>query len=144
VSTEPGEIIFRPWGEIVPRGCLANHTWQVELHQGLGFPLGVAWVLAPPAPTRGERRPRGAPRPFVKYILVTDEYRREGIATRLIEACRERWPDLILTRPVSRAGLALYRKTQAPLGPRGRLQQVPHHALPQKRWDAGAAGATGP
>src|SRR5262245_38210127 len=69
VTTEVSEIIFRPWGEIVPRGCLANHTWQVELHQGLGFPLGIAWVLAPPAPPEGKRRPRGAPKPFLKYIL---------------------------------------------------------------------------
>src|SRR5262249_42606636 len=89
----------------------------VELHQGLGFPLGIAWVLAPPAPPKGKRRPRGAPRPYLKYILVADEYRREGIATRLIEACRQRWPDLSLTSPVCRAGMSLYRRFQAPRSP---------------------------
>ena len=112
MSTEVGEIIFRPWGQIVLRGCLPDHTWQVEYHEGLGVPLGVAWVLAPPASLKGKRRPGGAFKPYLKFVLVSDEYRREGIATRLVVACRERWPDLSLTRPVSRAGMALYRKFQ--------------------------------
>jgi GNAT superfamily N-acetyltransferase len=117
MSTEVGEIIFRPWGQIVPRGGLPDHTWQVEYHEGLGVPLGVAWVLAPPASPKGKKRPGGAFKPYLKFVLVSDEYRREGIATRLIEACRERWPDLSLTRPVSRAGLALYRRFQSPRPP---------------------------
>jgi hypothetical protein len=27
-------------------------------------------------------------------VLVLDDYRREGIATHLIEACRQQWPDI--------------------------------------------------
>ena len=46
--------------------------------------------LAPPALPTGKRRPRGAPRPYLKNIFVIDEFRGEGIASRLIEACRIR------------------------------------------------------
>jgi hypothetical protein len=57
VSTEAGEIIFRSWGELVPRDCLANHNWQVEYYEGLGVPLGIAWVLAQPGFRESRRRP---------------------------------------------------------------------------------------
>jgi hypothetical protein len=54
---------------------------------------------------------------MVKFVLVVDDFRRQGIATRLILACRERWPDLQLSLPISKVGLALYRKLQTPPTP---------------------------
>src|SRR5689334_10796146 len=96
-------IIFRNLGESVPP---LDCNWQVEYHEGRGFPSGIAWVLA----AKGSRA-------VVTFVLVVDDCRRRGIATRLIEECRKRWPDLNLTGPTSSTGLALYRKLQPPAAP---------------------------
>lgn len=105
-----GQIIFRHLGEVVGPGCEPGRNWQVEFHEGRGFPSGLAWVLVPPAPRRGPKA--AAPRPVIKFLLVDDGCRRRGIATALVEACRGRWPGAALSLPVSAAGVALCEKLE--------------------------------
>lgn len=50
--------------------------------------------------------------PVVEFILVPDQCRRQGYATKLIEYCFQEWPDLQLTDGVSEAGEALVAKFQ--------------------------------
>jgi GNAT superfamily N-acetyltransferase len=111
------DVIFRNLGDNVPPDCQQHCNWQVECHEGRGFPSGLAWVLVPPdGPGQNtETKQGGSLRPLVKFVLVTDDARRRGIGSRLIEACRERWPDLVLSAPISEAGLGLYRKLQPPV-----------------------------
>jgi GNAT superfamily N-acetyltransferase len=93
----------------VAADCEPGWNWQVEIHAGRGFPVGLAWVIAPPLAAA----PSGA-RPQIKFVMVADDERGKGIATRLIEACRERWPDAELSPPVSATGARLYRKIVPP------------------------------
>jgi GNAT superfamily N-acetyltransferase len=95
------QIVIRELGGNTPPP--AEVGWQVEFWwRTLGYPVGFAWVAAGHA-----EEPERA---YVRSVLVHDEYRRQGIATRLIEACRERWSDLRLSPPTSAAGLELYWK----------------------------------
>ena len=48
----------------------------------------------------------------VEFILVPDQCRRRGYATKLLEFCYEQWPRLQLTDGVSEAGEALVEKFQ--------------------------------
>ena len=48
----------------------------------MSAPLGVAWVSDFGWITH------------LDYVLVRDEFRRGGVATALVAACRERWPNL--------------------------------------------------
>lgn len=107
----PSRIIYRHLGTQAPADCTPGWCWQVEFHEGRGFPSGVAWVAAPP-PDMTEPPPGWDARPRIEFVLVADDARRRGIATRLIEACRERWPDARLSLPISPAGLALYKKVR--------------------------------
>jgi len=50
--------------------------------------------------------------PTVEFIWVPDQCRRRGYATKLLEYCFQRWPDLQLTDGVSEAGEALVAKFQ--------------------------------
>jgi GNAT superfamily N-acetyltransferase len=88
-------VVYRHLGDEVAPDCEPNWNRQVVIHAGRGFPVGLAWVLAPPP---------GA-RPQIKFLLVADAERRKGIATRLIEASCERWPDAELSPPISAPGL---------------------------------------
>ena len=45
----------------------------------------------------------------LNFILVADQWRRQGVATSLITACRIRWPALQLTGPMDKAGEGLLR-----------------------------------
>jgi hypothetical protein len=74
-----------------------SETWQAEYHEGDGFPLGVAWV----------NLGRDGREPTVFYLFVDDGCRRLGIATKIIEACRERWPGLDLGHAVTEGGRGL-------------------------------------
>src|SRR5262245_51554342 len=111
---ENGTILFRNLGVKVPPGWLAGATWQVEFYPpgDRGFPSGVAWVFVPPG--RQKVEPGDI---YLKYIIVADDQRREGIATRLVEAIRARWPGVSLGQPISRAGAALWRKFRPPPQP---------------------------
>ena len=50
---------------------------------------------------------------MLDFILVPDQYRRNGYATQLIAACEERWPNLELTEAISEAGEGLLNKLEA-------------------------------
>lgn len=109
-------VIFRHLGSTVPPDCAPDWNWQVEVHEGRGFPVGFAWVVAPP-PGTTEPPPGWEARPTIKFVLVADDARRRGIATRLVEACRQRWPGAELSLPISPAGEALYRKVSPRVAP---------------------------
>jgi hypothetical protein len=101
-ANEPPEVVFRqldgPYWEPAA-------IWQVELHIGsdIGYPAGLAWVWEKPNTIVMVR---------LEFVLVPDHFRRRGFATRLIEACRERWPDLVLSGPISEEGAALRESLQ--------------------------------
>jgi hypothetical protein len=110
VDDRDGLILFRHLGDNVPPGCTPRLNWQVEYygHHNRGFPIGLAWVVAPPP---GEPWPKGFhPVPWVKFVLVVDDERRRGIATKLVQAIRQRWPGAMLTDGISAAGEALVQK----------------------------------
>ena len=59
------------------------------------FPVAVAWISCYPHHT------------ILYFILVPDHLRRQGYATALIKACRERWPELYLTDAISESGFPI-------------------------------------
>jgi hypothetical protein len=59
----------------------------VEFDADRGFPVGLAWVQNWVASDFC----------MLIAILVFDDVRRQGIATALVEACRERWPNIELS-----------------------------------------------
>jgi GNAT superfamily N-acetyltransferase len=69
--------------------------WHVEFYaeEGSVFPVGTAYVESPLA---------GAPR--LNFILVADQWRTRGIASRLLAACVEKWPNLEFSEPISDYG----------------------------------------
>jgi len=69
--------------------------WQVEYYaeEGSVFPVGTAYVESPPS---------GPPR--MNFMLVADQWRGRGIASAMMAACVEKWPDLEFTTPISRGG----------------------------------------
>ena len=91
-------ILFRRLDDPVPREWEPGLHWQVEYHDDqwdVTYPLGVAWVTACDLCV------------YLDYVQVADHHRRRGIATALIAACGERWPNIILTDPISEAGAGL-------------------------------------
>jgi hypothetical protein len=44
---------------------------------------------------------------MLDFVLVPDQFRRCGYATKLIAACEARWPNLELTEAISEAGEGL-------------------------------------
>ena len=94
--------LFRPIYTPLPQGWRSGH-WQVEAHRSNGVeawwaPVGIAWLnyVAP-----------RIMQPVVDYVLVADQFRRQGVAVRLLAAIFERWPDALLTDPISPAGARL-------------------------------------
>ena len=70
-----------------------------ELGGGPGFdhPAALAWITDM-TPTMGHT---------LDFILVPDQCRRRGYATRLIAVCEQMWPDLELSEAISPEGEAL-------------------------------------
>ncbi len=103
-------ILFRQMDDPVPAKWAAGLRWQVEAHLDGGerpHPIGLAWVSDPaPLPPGLRGRERARP-PWLDFVLVLEGYRRHGVATALVRACRERWPDLWLTPGITDDGLAL-------------------------------------
>lgn len=79
------------------------NRWQVELHRvgsELQYPAALAWVTE-----WGSNRHFGD----VEFILVPDNLRGRGYATRLLAACRKKWQKVVLTVAISEGGEALDR-----------------------------------
>jgi GNAT superfamily N-acetyltransferase len=111
VHARDGVIIFRHLGDLVPPEWWAGFRWQVEYHHedDRGFPVAVAWVLAPP-PDGSWPAGTHCPRETLMYIQVADDERRRGFATRLVRACVKRWPNIYLTDAAGGAGEGLLAK----------------------------------
>ena len=78
-------ILFRQINEPVPPCWRRGAHWFSELHAGdpsVPFPLGIAFVNARPGLAT------------VDYLFVPDNFRGKGVERRLIDACREKWPDI--------------------------------------------------
>ena len=63
------------------------------------FPACTAYICEP-----------GDQPPILDYIQTADQYRRQGIAARLLTACRDRWPTLCTTEGISDEGIGLITK----------------------------------
>jgi len=109
-GNQQSNIIFRHLGTQVGPDCEPDWNWQVELHGSRGFPVGLAWVCTPPPGVV----PAADVRTLIKFVLVVDDARNQGVASRLVEACRGRWPGAELSLPISAAGARLYRKFVPP------------------------------
>jgi len=90
-------ITYSEWEH--PRSLGGTH-WRVEWwsDDGRMFPGATAYVVVTPGAS------------LVKFVFVVDEYRGQGIASKLLEACRSRWPGIDFTVGMNAAGDALLRK----------------------------------
>ncbi len=66
--------------------------WQVEAYseEGSMFPVAEAFVV----------ELEGRQFAQLNYIIVFDQWRRRGIGTAIVEACRVKWPLLEFTSPM--------------------------------------------
>lgn len=80
-----------------PKPRWVGEYWPPE-EKDTGAPWGVCWVADYPASV-------GV---VLWYVLVADPRRRQGIATALVAAARERWPGIFVTEGVTPAGEALF------------------------------------
>jgi hypothetical protein len=93
-----------------PPGREPGLCWVAELREETGMatvPVAVAYLTDCRCP-----HPELSLGVSLDFIWVPDHCRRSGYATRLIRACEERWPDLVLTDPISRSGAALLRSLE--------------------------------
>jgi GNAT superfamily N-acetyltransferase len=76
--------MFRQINEELPEGWIAGAHWYVEYHDDQTWvaPKGILFVFAAPNHAVAE------------YVYVVDSERRKGIATALLNAAQERWPEL--------------------------------------------------
>jgi GNAT superfamily N-acetyltransferase len=78
-------------------------VWYVEYRderQGVLFPMGTAYVI------HLLDKPQYV---HLAYMFVGDQWRRQGIGTKLIDACKERWPAMQFTSPMDGKGEGLLR-----------------------------------
>jgi GNAT superfamily N-acetyltransferase len=108
-------IVFRHLGAQVGPGCTPGWWWVAELYDDRPFPHGQAWVMVVPPDVPD--RSKYSTTVEIFYVQVADASRRRGVATRLVRAIRERWPEAKLTPPISKAGQRLHAKFVAPLEP---------------------------
>jgi GNAT superfamily N-acetyltransferase len=81
--------------------------WYVEYWDGeecSDFPLATAYVW--------EYQDHDEKKAEMCFILVADEERRKGIASKLLDECARRWPRIHITKPISKTGRALARSFQ--------------------------------
>lgn len=102
-------IVFRNLGKDVPKQWAPDIYYSVEFYDDKAdtpYPLGVATVADYPA------MPNALDwlTPVLYMVLVNDLCRRQGVATKLVRACLERWPNLYLTEAVTPGGEALERR----------------------------------
>ncbi len=72
--------------------------WHVECYsdEGRMFPVGVAYVVEV-----GNRAAQ------LQFILVADQWRRQGFGKQLLSAIKDRWPFLTWTSAMGPEGAAL-------------------------------------
>lgn len=87
------QFCFRRLDDPIPDDWHPGVHWLVEAYptdHECSHPVGQCWVSDPsilkPVNWEGEGYPA-----TVDFILVEDRYRRQGVATTLLKACRERW-----------------------------------------------------
>jgi len=75
--------------------------WYVEVfcNEGKQFPVGTAYIKS--IDEMGFAQ--------LDFVLVADQYRRQGVGTRLCGAIRERWPNAVSTGPIDAQGDGLLR-----------------------------------
>ena len=74
------EILFRRLDTPTVSWSKPGTRWAVEYWcSGEGYPIAQAWVVMLYGP-------------YIRWLHVMEGYRREGIATRLLTAIKERWP----------------------------------------------------
>ena len=78
------QIIFRQIDDGLPEGWIAGAHWYVEYHDDQTWvaPKGILFVFV------------AQNHVIAEYIYVVDTERRKGIATALLNAAQERWPEL--------------------------------------------------
>lgn len=106
----------REWTETIVAGDEPLTVWARQCDPPGRMP-GVAWVVelhtagdVPPYPVATAylsdfRRPLAGV--CLDFILVPDDFRRQGYAEALVRACKRLWPGLWLTDPISPEGEAL-------------------------------------
>lgn len=102
VAADRYQIIFRQLAAPIPDGWVAGVRWTVEAYPAgvcdLPYPCGTAWVSDYPAPEGREKLTS------LDFILVADQFRREGVGKALYEAILARWPGVFVTDAISKSG----------------------------------------
>lgn len=93
-------IVFRQLDEGYPTPGI---HWNVEFFDDAShmFPIGTAYVAAA----------ENSAVALLKFILVADEWRQEKVATKLLDAIKQRWPEIQSSGPMGPAGERLLRAT---------------------------------
>lgn len=106
------EIIFRRLMHPLPAGWAPGIHWAVEAYE-FGMeqpPIGFCWVMNVGGKWCKNQHEKPWP-PFVEYIRVCHTFERKGVATALLDAARQYWPNLELSpaaTPEGEAFLAAY------------------------------------
>jgi len=100
--------IFREVIEPLPKGWAPGH-WQVEAHRETAVeayccPVAIAWVNCVGVSAGFQ--------PIIEFVHTLPQFQRQGVATRLVKACFERWPTAVVTDGISDAGRALVEKIE--------------------------------
>jgi hypothetical protein len=112
VDYREGAIVFRYLEKYRPGSRMPPpSTWQVEFHgdHDRGFPSGLAWVSAPPGHSDEDFGISA-----IVFVLVADDCRRKGVASKLIRACLDRWPKIQSSGGISEGGKALCKRFWKP------------------------------
>lgn len=107
-------VIFRQLQAPVPWCWKPGIRWQAEAHLRWDeryHTIGICWVCDPDSAKSPGDPHMGCP--GVDYLFVLDDWRRNRIATALVDACRKRWPDLTLSAGTSDAGVAFLQSYAA-------------------------------
>lgn len=111
-------VVFRQLHAPVPWCWKPGIRWQAEAHLRWDeryHAIGICWVCDP-ASAKDPGVTRGWVDPCVDYLFVLDGWRRGGVATAIIDACRKRWPDLDPGEGATEEGVAFLKAYTANRG----------------------------
>ena len=97
------DFVFRQIDKPRPIGWAKGIHWFVEAYDaqdGRDYPLGTAYCVI------------GKHYKAICFLNVIDQHRRQGVATALVHACTEQWPDILLTEAISKAGRGLLKSLE--------------------------------